>query len=330
MVYEVCSAIPPGNRILGRLVMTKKRRRGAGPCLGFTLLDLVVTIGLLALVVPLALPVLRDAGEQARIDQCLSNLHRTMRAANMYIADYDGSFPLQLNPSAVCSWGYGGQTTDDYWVGEPFYIPVTQRPLNPYLLGARVQPDLMNGNQVVHRTPIPMLQCPSDRSSHQRSFGWSGDGASPISCYNDVGTSYQFNLHALFDVSWWGDSDPWTPPGDWNDLTRVLIHDVLTRQAATFTLLIEDPMDWGLASSNRIVTVGNHAEFGKHSCGYLDGHGDYLYRDTRGWCGVGWEAINRAWILSADYTPPIHYVPYGPVYTKNCDPPSGRAQEGGQ
>jgi type II secretory pathway pseudopilin PulG len=309
--------------------MGTRRKWGADGCRGFTLVDLVVAVGLTALVVPLALPVLRDVGEQARIDHCLSNLRQVMRATSMYLSDYD-DFPLyEPQSTAVVSWRWGGQTPDDYWktwAAGAGYIRVTERPLNAYVLGARVQPDVYNdnGSQVIARTPIPPLQCPSDRVSHQRFFDPPSD-APQLSCYNDVGTSYQFNLHAVEDVSWNGDTDPWTKPGDWSDYARALMHDVQSRQAATFTWLLEDPMDWGIAST--IVMPGNHGEWGKHSCGYLDGHGDYLYRDTRGWCGVGWEAINLAWARTPDYTPPVWYAG---LVNKVCDPPLDGAKGGGR
>jgi type II secretory pathway pseudopilin PulG len=309
--------------------MGKRRTRDVGPCPGFTLVDLVVAVGLAGLVVPLALPVLRDAGEQARIDQCLNNLHQVMRATSLYLADYD-DFPLTLGSGyGVCSWGWGGQTNDDYWKYPGyFYFPATERPVNPYILGARVQPDVMEGSQVIARTPIPPLACPSDHVSHQRAFGGSPAEIIGLSCYNDVGTSYQFNLHAVMGVNWWGNANPWTQPGDWSDLARALLHDVQARQAATFTWLTEDPMDWGISDYNKIIMPGNHGEYGKHSCGYLDGHGDYLYRDTRGWCGVGWEAINLEWVRTPYSEPPIHYEPSGPVNNKNCDPPLDGAKEG--
>lgn len=302
-----------------RYAMRVKHRPGNELRGGFTLVDLVVVVGLAALLVPLTLPALRDASEKAKIDQCLTNLRQLMRATGMYLSDYEDRFSLRTpSGNGICSWIYGGKTSSDWWkayAGGAFFIPVDKRPLNPYVLGARAQPDAMNGSQIVARTAMPMFQCPSDRVSHQGMFE---EGPS---CYDDVGTSYQFDLHAMFDVNWWGDADPWTKPGDWDDILRELARSVLASRADTFTWFLEDPMDWGVASWTKIITTGNHGEFGKHSCGYLDGHADYQFRDTRGWCGVGWEAINRAWVVSEYFTPPIHYEPFGTVNDYNCDPP---------
>ncbi len=304
--------------------MRVKHRLGNELRGGFTLVDLVVVVGLAALLVPLTLPVLRSADEQAKIDQCLTNLRQLMRATGMYLSDYEDRFSLRTpNGNGICSWTYGGKTNSDWWKyygGGAFFIPVDKRPFNPYVLGARAQPDAMSGSQIVERTPMPAFQCPSDRGSHQGGFYQRG-AAAPISCYDDVGTSYQFNLHAILNVNWWGDTDPWTRPGDWDDYVDALVLDVMTAQADSFTWLLEDPMDWGIGSYVKTIMTGNHGEFGKHSCGYLDGHADYQFRDTRGWCGVGWEAIDRAWVVSEYFTPPIHYEPSGTVNNYNCDPP---------
>ena len=55
----------------------------------------------------------------------------------------------------------------------------------------------------------------------------------------------------------------------------------------------------------------------KNSLAFLDGHAEYKYTDTRGWCGVGWKMINPNWIRHQGVRkPPICYEKAG----KNCDP----------
>lgn len=303
--------------------------RGRGGA--FTQVDLLVTAGVLLLLGPLLLAVVRDNGEQTRVAQCLSNVRGLMRATSAYLVDYPGEVPLFSQAAgggiAISTWTYGGKTNDDYWKqhqGGMFFIPATERPLNPYLLGARVQPDVMNGDQVVERTPIPMLRCPSDRYTHQRSFDNPSLGNVPVSCYDDVGTSYQYNLHGLEDTN----IDPWGPAGsgeNWLLINRALVRDVLAKHSSLYTIFVEDPMDWGLPSpsSGRLtgtLEVGNHGQLGRHSAGYLDGHGDYIYRDTRRWCGVDWAGIVPSWrSVGGLRNPPIYY-PLNSGARKNCDP----------
>ena len=147
-------------------------------------------------------------------------------------------------------------------------------------------------------------------------------------------TSYQYNLHALnpefatgygYGLLWNGQqSDLWRGPGSWIDVGKVLVRQVLARHSASFTMFLEDPMDWGLSQDT--LEIGNHAELGKHSCGYLDGHADYAYRETRGWCGPGWEAINPDWVQRVGMEIP-RPVAYRDLFV-NCVPPYGVAENG--
>lgn len=296
-------------------------RRGRPGRMGVTVIDVVMVVGAVGVVVPLLLPVLRDADRQAGVNQCLANLHAVMRGTTLYLQENEGNFPL-TNPSGdiVCTWLYGGKTSSDYWLGYTgglFYFRADQRPLNRYVLGGPVEPDVVQGTTVVKRTEVRPFQCPADRDSFQRGFQsgpWGG-----VSSYDDVGTSFHFNMLALTNLNWNGSTNPWSVPGSWNDRVRLLVHDVTTRYADTFTFLLEAPMDWALGNPmNKLIqTVGNHGDFSKHSAGYLDGHADYIFRDTRRWCGPGWEAINRSWIRFYPSTPkPAYYTPT----TKNCNP----------
>jgi hypothetical protein len=296
----------------------------------FTLTDLLVISGLIVFIAALAPPLARDVGEDARVAQCLSNLHTLMRATTAYLSDYDGRFP-NLNRAAtgvaVATWRFGGKTNRDFWQnawGGAFFTPVVDRPMNPYLLGAFVEPDSVAPDGTRRRTEVPVLRCPSDRSSHQSlNWGWGGSDRPPVpvSCYDDVGTSYQFNLQALNPDGPFGTIYPfdlWTNQGEgWNIACRLLIRQVLANQADTFMFFLEDPLDWACAW--RVLTTGNHGGFGQHSVGYLDGHADHTFRDTHGLCGVGWEAIVKEWVWSYGQLDPPS-LPYYQDQGVNCEP----------
>jgi len=294
----------------------KRKRVGAG---GFTLIELLVVVAIIALLISILLPSLRDAREQAKVAKCLANYKQLTTSSVQYFLDSNDNFPFFTEgASGICTWSYGGKTTSDYWKGGPFWIPATERPMNEYLMGTKVEPDIYEGGQIVQRTEIPVLRCPSDNYSHQHMFQNPGEDVQGMSCYDDVGTSFHWNLHAMFDVDWNGDRNPWVQPGSWQQIGQLLVKQVLAKHSSTYVMYLPDPMDWALDDMNKTIEVGNHGKFGKHCLGFLDGHAQYMYCDTRSWCGVGWEAINPQWVKLWGNTPkPAHYFNWT---DKNCNP----------
>jgi len=60
---------------------------------GFTLIELLVVIAIIAILAAILFPVFAQAREKARQSTCLSNMKQIGLALNMYIDDYDETYP---------------------------------------------------------------------------------------------------------------------------------------------------------------------------------------------------------------------------------------------
>jgi prepilin-type N-terminal cleavage/methylation domain-containing protein/prepilin-type processing-associated H-X9-DG protein len=147
---------------------------------GFTLVELLVVIGIIAVLVAILLPALTKAREQAKRIQCMSNQRQIATAFVMYCHENKDWFPSPAvfgGPSAT-ALGYGNQPAPaGYpadWIGWPEdWIVWRGKTTSDPLRGAIVK---YLGNP----SSGAIMTCPSDQSDYRRIVN-AGEGIYPYS-----------------------------------------------------------------------------------------------------------------------------------------------------
>jgi prepilin-type N-terminal cleavage/methylation domain-containing protein/prepilin-type processing-associated H-X9-DG protein len=156
---------------------------------GFTLIELLVVIAIIAILAAILFPVFAQAREKARSASCISNIRQMNTAAQMYVQDWDETYPLAFGYYPTYGWLWGlEQDVPGGWENTGDNVLTTA--FNEAWANS-IYPYVKNWQ---------MYSCPDDLEiqapQYLQTGTYSGALAQPI----DIGYNYNTLLHELNDA----------------------------------------------------------------------------------------------------------------------------------
>jgi prepilin-type N-terminal cleavage/methylation domain-containing protein/prepilin-type processing-associated H-X9-DG protein len=128
--------------------------------LGFTLVELLVVIGVIAVLISLLLPALNKARESANRLACASNMRQVGQIMFMYVSENQGTLPFSAADFSTPALSYNRVYSWDDLLSRYFGVELTQAHLDSWYIPEDLRPRV--------------LRCPNDRVSSGRSYAMAG------------------------------------------------------------------------------------------------------------------------------------------------------------
>jgi general secretion pathway protein G len=174
---------------------------------GFTLVEMLVVIGILAVLAGMLFPVMSRVREKGRSTACQSNLKQLGLALAMYCDDYDGIYPWGVDPADwYCVEIWAGEPQWQQWIPSMWYLHDV---VDPYVKSEPMwQCASDTGYDMLEDTQLPLNGQPSSYEAFGTSYMWRTELAfsqsGPERLPDPAGTNMLFDGHGKFHG---GDAD---------------------------------------------------------------------------------------------------------------------------
>ncbi len=233
---------------------------------GFTLVELLVVISIVALLIGLLLPALSRARTAARQTGCLSNMRQLAIGMEAFFNDKSDEMPVgpELYENWLRGYTFGGRAPrPDSLLREGLLkAPApAQRPLNHYLYDRDKLGKPTSSGDELNQIDLQIFHCPDDTDFNYQEQFFSDQASLTMSNYDAAGTSYSFNVM-------WQDE-----PGYGGPVSKGLraMQDMRIKMPSLFSPIMDDSAEWALWNQ-RSNSIPHHGQADTFIMMFFDGH----------------------------------------------------------